>query len=134
MYGIVSSNGKQILPAVLESVYSVTSAGQQVYYMIYNNQVINLLDYLDKYVKKEELFSDESTTDTSNNNNTIEEPQTNEQTQNQVSNEVVENQITNEIVNETNDQLANQTGNASSNTTNNTTAGNSNTVAQNATN
>lgn len=134
MYGIVSSNGKEILPAVLESVYSVTSAGQQVYYMIYNNQVINLLDYLDKYVKKEELFSDESTTDTSNNNNTIEEPQTNEQTQNQVSNEVVENQITNEIVNETNNQLANQTGNASSNTTNNTTAGNSNTVAQNATN
>ncbi len=51
LYGLVDSQGNQLLPIALKSIYSETSAGKTTYHMLYNEQEINVIDYIKKYVK-----------------------------------------------------------------------------------
>lgn len=79
-YGIINSVGRQLIPASLKEVYSVTSEGKNSYYMVYGNKntVENVLDFLDK-VTNSDKDKDE------NNNNT------NTETNNTVTNNVTTN-------------------------------------------
>ena len=43
--------GKDLLPIALKAIYSTTSAGEETYYMIYNEQVMNVITYIQTYVK-----------------------------------------------------------------------------------
>ncbi len=47
LYTIVDYEGKIIVPCALSSAYSVTSGGTNTYYMEYNGQTINIIDYID---------------------------------------------------------------------------------------
>lgn len=49
-YGIFDYTGKQLVPTRLDSAYSITSAGTNTYYMIYNGNEINIEEYIEKYV------------------------------------------------------------------------------------
>ncbi|MBR1803198.1 MAG: WG repeat-containing protein [Clostridia bacterium] len=69
LYGVFDLNGKQLLPAVLTSVYSVTSAGEDTYYMTYQGQVINVIDYLNKYMKKQETAKQQNSVQNTENKN-----------------------------------------------------------------
>ena len=51
-----------MLPISLQSIYSITSAGEETYYMVYNNQSRNVIDYIKKWVIKE----NNTTTNTEN--------------------------------------------------------------------
>lgn len=51
LYGIVDSKGQELLPIALKSIYSTTSAGQETYFMIYQNEVRNVIDYIKKFVR-----------------------------------------------------------------------------------
>lgn len=53
MYGLIDSNGKTILPSVLTSMYSIITAGEESYHMIYNEQEINVISYIDEYLEKQ---------------------------------------------------------------------------------
>ena len=50
LYGIMDSTGKELVPVALQSVYSITNAGQDTYYMIYDNRVMNVITYIETYV------------------------------------------------------------------------------------
>ena len=49
MYGIVNSLGKELVPAGVETIYSVTTNGRDEYTMIYNGTSIDILEYARKY-------------------------------------------------------------------------------------
>lgn len=70
VYGLISSDGKALLPISLQSIYSITSEGEETYYMIYNNQSMNVIDYIKKWVIKENNTNNGNITDNSNETNT----------------------------------------------------------------
>jgi len=105
LYGLIDDEGKQLLPIVLESIYSTTTAGEVIYSMIYNEQVMNVITYIETYVKP-------STTNNTTNNEQVTNTTnstTNEtnQTSNSINNNT--NQDSNNINNETNTQITNNT-------------------------
>ena len=46
MYGIVNSLGKELVPAGVETIYSVTTNGRDEYTMIYNGTPIDVIKYI----------------------------------------------------------------------------------------
>lgn len=69
LYGLYSVEGKEMVPARVNSIYSITSAGENIYYMIYNNEEINLIERLIKAGVIEDPNKTENTQATTNNNN-----------------------------------------------------------------
>ena len=121
VYGLIDSDGKSLLPIALQSIYSITSEGEETYYMLYNNQLMNVIDYIKKWVRPEKnpetnIEDDDTNTENTNNEQTTQNTQNNEITDNttQTSTNVVENST--------------QT---SGNTTGNITNTNSNTATNN---
>ena len=51
-YGIINSKGKELIPCVLDSLYSITSSGQDTYYMVQGEVRYDVIEYLEKYVFK----------------------------------------------------------------------------------
>ena len=49
LYGIVDAYGKTLVPAGLETLYSVTSNGREEYTMIHNGTSYDVIDYINKY-------------------------------------------------------------------------------------
>ena len=89
-YGIINSSGREYVPIMLDSVYSITSAGELKYYMTFTRQVEEngqLVDRQETY-DLEQYFEEhvvENTQNAHNNENTV----SNEVTeQNVISNEV----------------------------------------------
>lgn len=72
LYGLMDSTGKELLPIVLQSIYSTTSAGEETYYMVYEDQVRNVLTYIETYVRPTNgsNSSNENKTNTTNTNTT----------------------------------------------------------------
>lgn len=112
-YGLIDSQGKILLPIVLQSIYSTTSEGQTTYSMIYNNQVMNVITYIQTYVKpnnqtnnntnsNNQNNTNETTGTTNNNEQNNNTATTNTQTDNtvQTSSNVVQNN--NEVTNNNN--------------------------------
>ncbi len=138
-YGIIDSTGKEMLPPVLSSVYSTTSAGEVTYSMVHNNQVINVIDYIKAYIKP-----DVPNNNNQNNNetqNTTNNEQTNETNTNNTTNEVNNNQTNNNVVdgntvqtgaNTVNDTTSNNTNTANNNTASTNTNTSNNTTGTNA--
>lgn len=79
-YGIVDINGKELILPALTSVYSVTTSGEDTYYMIYNEQVINVISYLEKYIKKQENENKNNNAQTNTEANTTTNTTTNTNT------------------------------------------------------
>lgn len=71
LYGIIDSSGTQLIPVALQSVYSTISEGEQTYHMIYENNEMNVVDYIKKYKK-----NNNTSTTQQNKNNTTNEQQT----------------------------------------------------------
>ena len=116
-YGIVDSNGKTLIPIALKTVYSVIASGEETFYMIYNEQKMNVIAYIQKYVKPENTNNNTNQNNTNNENNT---------------NTVGNNQETNNVTNEqtANNQTVNDVQTNNQQTTN-TVPTNANTVNQN---
>ena len=76
VYGLIDSDGKTLLPIALQSIYSITSEGEETYYMLYDNQLRNVIDYIKKWVRPDKSQSNNQT-NTENTNN----EQTNQNTQ-----------------------------------------------------
>ena len=103
LYGLIDSQGNELLPIALESIYSTTWAGEETYYMVYNDQIMNVINYIDTYVRP---TTGNSTTN-ENNTNT----DTNEQAQNTTNDtNTVDNTQTTNTANEQTDN--NQTDNS----------------------
>ena len=103
LYGLIDSQGNELLPIALESIYSTTSAGEETYYMVYNDQIMNVINYIDTYVRPTTGNS------TTNENNTNTE--NNEQAQNTTNDtNTVDNTQTTNTANEQTDN--NQTDNS----------------------
>lgn len=100
MYGIISSSGKTLVPIALQQVYSEINGGKNTYYMVYNNQTVNILEMLEK---------------TNSNNKTNAQDSKNQNNTNS-------NSTTNSNTNAVNNTIDNNT--VGGNTTNNTTANN----------
>lgn len=74
IYGLINCEGKALLPISLQSIYSVTSEGKEIYYMIYNNQSRNVIDYIKKWVIKENnttTNTENTVTNNTSTNNTV---------------------------------------------------------------
>lgn len=53
-YGLVNKSGKVIMLTALDTVYSVTNQGKEEFYMQYEGEVFDLLDYIATYVVESE--------------------------------------------------------------------------------
>ena len=131
-YGLIDSQGNELLPSVLTSIYLVTNNGQETYEMIYNEQRINVISYIELYVENAGQTNDEA----ENNNQT--QNNENQNTANNINPNNVENTNTDNtndiqvnITNNIND--SNTIGDGQMNGTNNTTQTNANTVRTNVT-
>ena len=131
-YGLIDSQGNELLPSVLTSIYLVTNNGQETYEMIYNEQRINVISYIELYVENAGQINDEA-----ENNNQIQNNE-NQNTANNINQNNVENTNTGNtndiqvnITNNIND--SNTIGDGQMNGTNNTTQTNANTVQTNVT-
>lgn len=111
LYGLIDSNGKDLLPITLKSFYSTTSAGETTYSMLYNEQVINVITYIETYVRPKDQNQSTNNNQNGGNNNT----------------QNVEN---NEQTNQGNSANGNQIGNEQTNTANNNTVPTSGNVVQ----
>ncbi len=136
LYGMKDFEGKDLLPIALKTIYSTISAGEETYYMIYNEQVMNVITYIQTYVKPS--TNQPSTNQPSNNQNTN---NTNSAT-NEINNSTTTNntQTTNTVNNNTqatnantvttNQTTANTQGSTNGNTTGNNLTQNNNTTQQ----
>lgn len=102
-YGLVDSQGEELLPVVLSSIYSMTSGGEKTYYMIYNNVERDLIDYIKKYVRPESS-TPTNNTNTTNNTNVVDNTQTTNSTVNE---QVNSNQTDNTVQNVTSNTVTN---------------------------
>lgn len=50
-YGLINSSGKELIPAGVTDMYSVTSEGKNVYYLTYLGETMNVIDYLQNELK-----------------------------------------------------------------------------------
>ena len=93
-YGLMDSQGNELLPIALESIYSTTSEGEETYYMIYNGQIMNVITYIETYVRPttENNSTTENTTNT-NNTNTENNAQTTNTTNEQTDNNQTNNNV-----------------------------------------
>ena len=124
VYGLIDSDGKSLLPIALQSIYSITSEGEEIYYMLYNNQLMNIIDYIKKWVRPEknpETNTEDTDTNTENTNN--ETTNTNTQTQNNETAGNTTQTSTNTVENttQTSENAVSSTTNTNSNTTTNNT-------------
>ena len=101
VYGLIDSEGKTLLPIALQSIYSITSEGEENYYMLYNNQLMNVIDYIKKWVRPDKNESNNQT-NTENTENTNNEQTTQNTQQNNTSTENTTQTNTNEVENNTN--------------------------------
>jgi len=51
-YGVVNSLGHELIPCALSSVYTTLKSGVEDYYMVYGEQTLDVVDYLNENVKK----------------------------------------------------------------------------------
>lgn len=79
LYGIVNSLGRQILPTVLENVYSTVSNGREEYSTIYQNNTYNLIDFINANADLETLNDETKTQENEITNNITNNINTNEQ-------------------------------------------------------
>ena len=88
-YGVVNSTGEIIIPCEFDRIYSVTSGGEDIYYLEKDGQTI----YLDDYIVENNLKSYK--------NNTLVKPEENTNTEQNTTNETnsVENQTQNIVEN-----------------------------------
>lgn len=70
LYGVVNSQGQELIPCALSSVYTTLKAGVEDYYMVYGEQTIDVIDYLNQNVKKTTTTNTETSTDTTEQANT----------------------------------------------------------------
>lgn len=101
VYGLIDSEGKTLLPIALQSIYSITSEGEETYYMLYNNQLMNVIDYIKKWVRPDKNESNNQT-NTENTENTNNEQTTQNTQQNNTSTENTTQTNTNAVENNTN--------------------------------
>lgn len=83
LFGIIDKHGNPIINTALQKVYTTTSTGETNYYMIYNNQVIDVISYIETYIINNQTNSNQI------NSNEINSNQVN-------SNEVNSNQVNND--------------------------------------
>lgn len=117
LYGIKDFTGKELIPIALKTVYSTTSAGEETYYMIYNDQVMNVITYIKTYVIKDNNESSNNNLNTNNVDNSV----TNNTITNESTNNVSNNETTVNNTQETNANVVN--GNTQSTNTNSPTNG-----------
>ena len=66
LYGVVNSQGQELIPCALSSIYTTLTSGVKDYYMIYGEQTIDVIEYLSQNVKT-------TSTNTTANTNTMQE-------------------------------------------------------------
>lgn len=49
-YGIYNTKGVELVQCALDSAYSTSKSGVNTYYMVYNGQVMNIAEYLNKFM------------------------------------------------------------------------------------
>lgn len=104
LYGMKDFEGKDLLPIALKSIYSTISGGKEIYYMVYGEQVMNVITYIQTYVRPTTNQSNENNQSTNNTDNN-----------NEVDNNTVQNE-TNTNTQQTNANITTDTNSETSNT------------------
>ena len=128
VYGLIDSDGKSLLPIALQSIYSITSEGEETYFMLYNNQLMNVIDYIKKWVRPEKNPGTSTENENTENTEANTENTNNEQT---TQNTQTQNSETTNNTTQTSTNAVENTTQTSGNTTDNTTNTNSNTTTNN---
>lgn len=91
-YGLVNSLGKPLIPCVLDTIYSITTSGQDSFYMIQGENTYDVIEYIETYVIKPEENKPETNTNTTTNTVTNETTTNTTDKENEVKTNVVANQ------------------------------------------
>ena len=76
-YNVVTSLGRKLLKSDVDSIYSITNSGEETFYMVFGEQTINLIDYIDKYELKTNSAQQNNNNSTNTNNQANQITQTN---------------------------------------------------------
>ncbi len=76
-YGGVDTKGNILIPVAFDGIYSVISAGQTSYYLLYNEQEYDALEYI-RLIKEQLGIVDEEENDNQENTNTEQDTNTTE--------------------------------------------------------
>ena len=82
LYGLIDSNGKELIPIALQSIYLIISEGQETYHMSYRDQEINVIDYIkQRKIKEAETENNTENTENTNSQDTTNNEQNNSNVQ-----------------------------------------------------
>lgn len=93
LYGIINSSGKELIPPATTNIYSITSSGENSYYLTYNKQTLNVIDYLKNTLGLQPVTENKGTTNNQNTNKETNTVTENTTTTNQLIENVVNNQV-----------------------------------------
>lgn len=96
MYGLINSIGNELIKTQLQQIYAEASAGENTYYMVYNDQTFNVLEIL-----KKANINTKSNTGSKESNDSEENDETNESEQNTTTSNTTSNNTTTKNSNNT---------------------------------
>lgn len=72
LYGLFNSSGKELIQALVTDMYSITTSGEKMYYLTYQGDTINIIEYLKTWginpvTEEESALKNNSTTNESSN-------------------------------------------------------------------
>ena len=70
LYGVINSSGKELIPPATTNIYSITSSGMNSYYLTYNKETMDVIDYLENTLGLKPVKDNNGKTTTSTNTNT----------------------------------------------------------------
>lgn len=70
-YGLYDNKGTELIPTALTNAYFVVNAGVNTYYMEYQGQTLNIEEYLEAQLHKNQTNTTDNETQTNTDNNTI---------------------------------------------------------------
>lgn len=88
-YGIYNTKGDELVQCALDAAYSISSGGVNTYYMIYNNQIMNIAEYLNQFMPN--TSNQQTTQNTENNEQQSNEEQNSQNNQQEQTNQGSEN-------------------------------------------
>lgn len=75
MYGLFNSSGKELIQALVTDMYSITTSGEKMYYLTYQGETIDIINYLKTWgiypVTEEKSSTEENLNVTLNNQETL---------------------------------------------------------------
>jgi len=71
MYGLYNSSGKELILPLVTDMYVINNSGENQYYLTYQGNTMNVIEYLQNVLGLDPVTNDSSNTKSSNSSNEV---------------------------------------------------------------